>query len=99
MITKFGIAEQPRVRPIITIDFRIINIQTGWYVKKPRERKRRLRDPQRTRGRLLQAAFREVYRSCFQSAGLDTILTVCSDSQHRDRAKRFKLHHEKENEQ
>ncbi len=23
----------------------------------------------------------------------------CSDSQHRDRAKRFKLHHEKENEQ
>ena len=34
----------------------------------------RLRDPERTRGRLLQAAFREVYRSGFQSAGLDTIL-------------------------
>lgn len=32
------------------------------------------RDPERTRERLLQAAFREVYRSGFQSAGLDTIL-------------------------
>jgi hypothetical protein len=30
---------------------------------------------------------------------LHTHLYVCSDSQHRDRAKRFKLHHEKENEQ
>lgn len=33
------------------------------------------RDPERTRERLLQAAFREVYRSGFQSAGLDAILT------------------------
>jgi TetR/AcrR family transcriptional repressor of nem operon len=32
------------------------------------------RDPQRTRERLLEAAFREVYRSGFQSAGLDAIL-------------------------
>ena len=32
------------------------------------------RDPERTRERLLQAAFREVYRSGFQSAGLDAIL-------------------------
>jgi TetR/AcrR family transcriptional repressor of nem operon len=39
-------------------------------------RKRRLRDPQRTRKRLLQAAFREVYRSGFQGAGLDTILAA-----------------------
>jgi TetR/AcrR family transcriptional repressor of nem operon len=37
-------------------------------------RSTRLRDPQRTRQRLLQAAFREVYRSGFQSASLDTIL-------------------------
>jgi len=36
----------------------------------------RLRDPERTRERLLQAAFREVYRSGFQSAGLDTILAA-----------------------
>jgi TetR/AcrR family transcriptional repressor of nem operon len=35
-----------------------------------------LRDPERTRERLLQAAFREVYRSGFQSAGLDTILAA-----------------------
>jgi TetR/AcrR family transcriptional repressor of nem operon len=35
-----------------------------------------LRDPERTRERLLQAAFREIYRSGFQSASLDTILAA-----------------------
>ena len=40
------------------------------------ERKRRLRDPERTRERLLQAAFREVRRSGFRSAGIDTILAA-----------------------
>src|SRR5579863_926943 len=34
----------------------------------------RLRDPEGTRQRLLQAAFREVYRYGFQSAGIDAIL-------------------------
>jgi TetR/AcrR family transcriptional repressor of nem operon len=34
----------------------------------------RLRNPKRTRERLLQAAAREIYRSGFQSASLDTIL-------------------------
>ena len=34
------------------------------------------RDPQRTRERLLQAAFREMYQSGFQSAGLDAILSA-----------------------
>src|SRR3984957_6593411 len=34
----------------------------------------RLRDSERTRERLLQAAFREIYRSGFQSASLDAIL-------------------------
>src|SRR5579862_8882147 len=38
--------------------------------------KRRVRDPERTRERLLQAAFREVYRYGFQSAGVDTILAA-----------------------
>jgi TetR/AcrR family transcriptional regulator, transcriptional repressor for nem operon len=38
--------------------------------------KRRFRDPERTRERLLQAAFREVHRSGFQSAGIDTILAA-----------------------
>ena len=38
--------------------------------------KRRRRNPQRTRERLLQAAFREVYRYGFQSAGIDTILAA-----------------------
>src|SRR5450755_4261309 len=44
--------------------------------KIPKRRTVRLRDPEGTRDRLLQAAFREVYRSGFQSAGLDTILTA-----------------------
>src|SRR5271170_8481069 len=34
----------------------------------------RMRDPERTRERLLRAASREIYRSGFQSASLDTIL-------------------------
>ncbi|MGA7315292.1 MAG: TetR/AcrR family transcriptional regulator [Silvibacterium sp.] len=38
--------------------------------------KRRTRDPERTRERLLQAAFREVHRSGFQSASIDTILAA-----------------------
>jgi AcrR family transcriptional regulator len=37
---------------------------------------RKFRDPERTRERLLQAAFREVHRSGFQSAGIDTILAA-----------------------
>ena len=36
--------------------------------------KRKSRDPERTRERLLKAGFREVYRSGFQSASIDTIL-------------------------
>jgi TetR/AcrR family transcriptional regulator, transcriptional repressor for nem operon len=44
--------------------------------KRPKARKRRLRDPERTRERLLQAASREIYRSGFQSATLDTILAA-----------------------
>ena len=39
-------------------------------------RKQRLRDPERTRERLLQAAFQEVHRTGFQSAGIDTILAA-----------------------
>src|SRR5215831_18125052 len=40
------------------------------------DKPRRARDPQRTRERLLQAAFQEVYRYGFQSAGIDTILAA-----------------------
>lgn len=42
--------------------------------KNPKRRATSLRDPERTRERLLQAAFREIYRSGFQSASLDAIL-------------------------
>ena len=44
--------------------------------KNPKRRAVRLRDPERTRERLLQAAFREVYRYGFQSAGIDAILAA-----------------------
>jgi TetR/AcrR family transcriptional regulator, transcriptional repressor for nem operon len=44
--------------------------------KRPRRSGVTARDPERTRERLLQAASREVYRSGFQSASLDTILTA-----------------------
>jgi len=44
--------------------------------KDPKYRGARLRDPKRTRARLLQAAYREVYKSGFQSASLDTILAA-----------------------
>jgi TetR/AcrR family transcriptional regulator, transcriptional repressor for nem operon len=40
--------------------------------------KRRSRDPERTRERLLKAGFREVYRSGFQSASIDTILAAAN---------------------
>jgi TetR/AcrR family transcriptional regulator, transcriptional repressor for nem operon len=42
--------------------------------KNSRRKVTKVRDPERTRERLLQAAFHEVYRSGFQSASLDTIL-------------------------
>jgi TetR/AcrR family transcriptional regulator, transcriptional repressor for nem operon len=42
--------------------------------KRPKRSPGTLRDPRRTRERLLQAAFQEVYKSGFQSAGIDTIL-------------------------
>jgi len=42
--------------------------------KNPKRGATRLRDPERTRERLLQAASREIYRSGFQSVSLDTIL-------------------------
>lgn len=45
--------------------------------KNPKEKgKRRQRDPERTRERLLQAGYKEVYRSGFQSASIDTILAA-----------------------
>ena len=48
--------------------------------KHPKRRAAWLRNPERTRERLLQAAFREVYRSEFQSASLNTILAAAGVS-------------------
>ncbi len=44
------------------------------------EKKRRARDPERTRERLLEAAFREVHKSGFQSASIDAILAATNVS-------------------
>lgn len=44
--------------------------------KNSKRRATRLRDPDRTRQCLLQAAFHEIYRSGFQGAGLETILAA-----------------------
>jgi TetR/AcrR family transcriptional repressor of nem operon len=44
--------------------------------KRSKRRAIRLRNPERTRERLLQAASREVYRSGFQSASLEAILAA-----------------------
>ncbi|HTD14255.1 MAG TPA: helix-turn-helix domain-containing protein, partial [Chthoniobacterales bacterium] len=44
--------------------------------KKLPRRTAKLRDPEGTRQSLLQAAFREVYRYGFQSAGIDAILAA-----------------------
>jgi TetR/AcrR family transcriptional regulator, transcriptional repressor for nem operon len=41
-----------------------------------RRRAPKLRNPEQTRDRLLQAAFREVFRRGFQSAGIDAILAA-----------------------
>jgi len=75
-------------RPL-RLTFRTVNIHTCRYVDrhgkkrrlgKAREEmtvvKRRLRDPDRTRERLLQAAFHEVHRSSFQSVGINRILAA-----------------------
>jgi AcrR family transcriptional regulator len=43
---------------------------------RPTARKSRLHDPEATRKALLEAAFREVYRSGFQGTGLNTILAT-----------------------
>jgi TetR/AcrR family transcriptional regulator, transcriptional repressor for nem operon len=44
--------------------------------KSPKRRATGLRDSERTRERLLKAGYREVYRSGFQSASIDTILAA-----------------------
>jgi AcrR family transcriptional regulator len=44
--------------------------------QKRKYRAPKLRNPERTRERLLQAGFREVYRHGFQSAGIDSILAA-----------------------
>lgn len=44
--------------------------------KNPKAPASRLRNPERTRERLLQSAFREIYKYGFQGAGIDTILAA-----------------------
>ena len=70
MARGYGIREGERAWvKTLRIDCRMITIH---------DRKRKRRNPQHTRECLLQAAFREVYRYGFQSAGIDTILAAFS---------------------
>ena len=72
---KFENTEPPGVRSQFRLIFNDLTyILVGMLVA--HEKKRRARDPERTRERLLQAAFREIHRSGFQSAGIDTILAA-----------------------
>ena len=64
----------------LPLDF-LFELHTYWLVccwpRRSRNAGRsKLRDPEGTRQSLLQAAFREVYRYGFQSAGIDTILAA-----------------------
>ncbi len=66
-------------REIGVLTFKWLPYRMVGMLSRPSNRargKRRLRNPERTRELLLQAAFREVYRSGFQSAGIDTILAA-----------------------
>ena len=75
---RIGFPKSPDLRRFLPILTRMIRryILVGMSAarKSPKHRATRMRDPERTRERLLQAAFREIYRSGFQSASLDTIL-------------------------
>jgi AcrR family transcriptional regulator len=51
-------------------------ILVGMFVPKRPKTKRRLRDPEHTRKLLPEGASREVHKSGFQRAGLDTILAA-----------------------
>lgn len=51
-------------------------ILVGMLIRKRPKAKRRLRDPEHTRKLLLEGASREVHKSGFQSADLDTILAA-----------------------
>jgi TetR/AcrR family transcriptional repressor of nem operon len=67
--TSHGSRLTPRESPYILAGMLSVH-------KNSKRRATRLRDPERTRERLLQAASREIYRSGFQSASLNTILAA-----------------------
>jgi TetR/AcrR family transcriptional regulator, transcriptional repressor for nem operon len=54
----------------------LVGMLVGKNPKEGKAKKRRSRDPERTRELLVRAASREVYRSGFQTASLDTILAA-----------------------
>lgn len=70
-----GIAVLPRgARSLTPFSSTYILIGMLMASAKPRRAAPRRRNPEQTRDRLLQAAFREVFRRGFQSAGIDAIL-------------------------
>src|ERR1700722_1703700 len=64
------------VTPRGYLTYILVSMLIGKNPKEGKQRIRRSRDPERTRELLVRAASREVYRSGFQSASLDTILAA-----------------------
>ena len=65
-----------QIRSTNAIDFRVELTYKLVGMLAGNEGRQRRRDPERTRERLLQAGYREVYRNGFQSASIDTILAA-----------------------
>ena len=75
--TQFGDRRLPKTESQFHLTLRgLPYILVGMLAarKNAKRRATRLRDPERTRESLLQAASREIYRSGFQSASLDSML-------------------------
>src|SRR5271168_4725220 len=68
-----------RVRSLLTparLPYMLVGMLAPRRNPAPKQRATRMRAPERTRERLLQAASREIYRTGFQSASLDKMLAT-----------------------
>src|SRR5271154_734097 len=68
-----------RVRSLLTparLPYMLVGMLAPRRNPTPKQRATRMRAPERTRERLLQAASREIYKTGFQSASLNTILAT-----------------------
>jgi TetR/AcrR family transcriptional regulator, transcriptional repressor for nem operon len=74
---KIGIVTYVRQVPIVSIDFSLSSYILVGMLSSKQSRKAAVgerRNPERTRERLLQAAFQEIYKTGFRGTDVDTIL-------------------------